>query len=204
MNKKHLNLEEELILQQLRLEQEVTKFNILEKLNESESILSGLLPENVNFKLEYAESLGSGFVLPLNVRGVFLLEGRPKRRYYSAEDLKESTTNPINKRFPIKQDHREGETSVIVGIVERLEYDEKIVLKDGSVKPGLKFWGHINDETTARNILDGIITDVSVTVYAGRESFNEKYGIVGKQLVYSELSTVVRGSVKGNYIVPDL
>lgn len=204
MNKEHLDLEEELILQQLRLEQEIIRGNILKNLNKSESILNGLLPENINFKLEYAESLGEGFVLPLKVRGIFLVEGKPKRRYYLGEDLKESISNPANKRFPIKQDHREDETSPIVGVVERLSYDPNIKLENGNIKPGLRFWGHINDETTARNILDGIIKDVSVTVYAGKESYDEKYGIIGKKLVYSELSTVVKGSVRGNYIEPDM
>ena len=204
MNRELIELEEELIIEQLRLEQEAIKLDILSKLDRAESLFSKSVPETITFNIDFAESLGKGLTLPLMVRGVFLVESRPKRRFYLAEELQKAVVNPMNKRFPIKQDHRDGETSVIIGVVEKLVFDNYITLNDGSVKAGIRFWGHINDETTARNILDGIITDVSVTVYAEKEQHDNKYGLVGRGLTFSELSTVVTGSVNGNFIEPDL
>jgi len=153
-----------------------------------------LIPKVEVLKAEIviSEQLSKKLVLPVKVRGRFLREGRPMRRYYTKEELKKSVNNPINKRFPLMLDHRDMEASTIIGVVTKILYDNN----DGSIK-----WsGHINDETFARNVLDEIINEVSVTVYSGVEEFDESLGIVGKDLTYKELSLVMKGAVKGNFI----
>ena len=149
--------------------------------------------EMVSIKIESAESLSKTLVLPLKVRGVFLTEGMPKARYYSKEALKESANNPINARFPIMLDHADKEVSKIVGVVDKIEYDDSI--------RGLRWWGHINDETFARNIIDGIITDVSVTVFSGKLVNSDK-GPSASMLTFKELSLVQDGADPNNTIEP--
>lgn len=147
--------------------------------------------EKLITKIEHSESLANRFVLPLKVRGLFLEEGRPAVKYYTADELRKSVQNPINQKFPIKLDHRNKEVSVIVGGVDRISFNEKL--------KAVMWFGHINNETFARNILDNLITDVSVTVDSDGIPSDE-FGIVGKNLIYAELSLVGDGAVGGNYI----
>jgi len=201
MNKKLLESEEELIVEQLRLEQELIRNNIIMKLDMVERLIDNKIPEIFRSGFKTAESLSKDFKLPLKVKGVFLTEGRPQRRWYGKEELYEATRNPKNQRFPIITDHRDSETSVIIGVVENLTFDPHIQLKDGSIRAGIRWKGHINDETSARNIFDRIINEVSVTVYS--EEYNDmKTGITGKKLFFSELSTVIHGAEIGNSIEP--
>lgn len=203
VNKELIENEENLIIEQLRLEQELTRTNLFNKLSMAEQLFNLALPEVLHTSFETAESLSKNFTLPLKVKGVFLTEGRPQRKFYPRNELLKSVSNPKNGRFPIMADHRDKETSVIIGVVERLTFDNNIQLKDGSIRPGIRWWGHINSETAARNILDRVINEVSVTVYS-EEHFDEKLGIAGKNLVFSELSTVIHGADAGNSIEPDL
>ena len=147
--------------------------------------------EKFTMTIDFAEQLSGELLLPLKVRGVFLKEGRPKKKYYSAQELDKSTNNPVNHKFPIMLDHKDKEAGKIVGVVDKIAYDDKI--------RGIRWWGHINDETFARNILDKIITDVSATIYSTTE-FDEILGTVGTDLTYGELSLVMKGAAEGNYI----
>jgi len=140
------------------------------------------------------EQLTGELTIPLKVRGVFLTEGRPRRKYYSKEELEKAASNPVNQRFPLMLDHKDNEAGQVVGIVDKIEYDD-------SVK-GLRWWGHINDERYARNVMDRAIQEASVTVYAD-EAYSEEYGVIGRDLTFKELSLVMKGADKGNYIEVD-
>ena len=131
------------------------------------------------------EQLSKNFSLPLKVRGVFLSEGRPKRKYYTAKELEKAASNSINKKFPLMLDHRDNEASTVIGMVTNIEYDSKV--------KGIRWWGHINDETFARNVADKAITEVSVTVFSD-ERYDEVYGVVGEDLGFKELSLVIAGA----------
>jgi len=147
--------------------------------------------EKLSFTLEAAEQLGKDLSLPLKVRGVFLTEGRPKRKYYFAEELRKSVDNPLNGRFPLMLDHKDNEAEKVIGIVDKIEYDESI--------RGLRWYGHINDETFARNVLDKAISEVSATIFSVTD-YDEEFGVVGRDLTFKELSLVMAGAEPDNYI----
>lgn len=140
--------------------------------------------ETVKSSAIFAEQLSS-VDLPLKVTGTMLSEGRPKLKYYSAEQLKKAVQNPLNQSFPIRLDHRDGEVASIVGRVDRIWYDER--LKE------ILYDGHINSELYARNILDKLITDVSATI-ASNTGVDAKLGIVGTNLIFTELSLIEDGA----------
>ena len=190
------------VIKRISLYRTLTRFGYLEyeKLsrlkilkNYYTSLNTGPLVDKVISEIQYAEQLAKGkkLTMPLKVRGVFLREGRPNKKYYYKEELKKSLLNPLNKKFPMMLDHRDKEASTIVGVVSKIEYDETI--------NGLKWWGHINDITFARNVMDGVISQVSATVYSVAD-YDETYGLLGKDLTFKELSLVISGAVDGNYI----
>ena len=151
--------------------------------------------ETFTANIECAEILGKGeFVLPLKVRGVFLTEGRPKAKYYTKEELQKAANNPVNNNFPLMLDHKDNEAGKVIGIVDKIKYDASI--------NGLRWWGHINDETFARNVLDGAIKDVSATIFSTSEH-DEQLGLVGRDLTFKELSLVIKGAEPQNYIEVD-
>jgi len=150
--------------------------------------------EKLIFKIETAEQLSKNISLPQKVRGVFLTEGRPLAKYYSAEELKKSINNPINSRFPLMLDHEDAKAGKIIGVVNKIEYDKSI--------KGLRWWGHINDETFARNVLDKIITEVSATIFS-KSKYDEIWGLMGLDLTFKELSLVLKGQEPNNYIEKD-
>ena len=141
--------------------------------------------------MEFAEKLSKNLVLPLKVKGIFLTEGRPKVKYYSAEELSKAADNPINQKFPLMLDHVDNEASKVVGMVDKIEYDPAL--------KGLRWWGHINSETFALNVMDGAIKQVSVTVLSSTD-VDASNGIVGKNLTFSELSLVRTGAEPRNTI----
>lgn len=145
------------------------------------------LTTNVNF----AEKLSKDLVMPLEVEGVFLTEGRPYKKFYTVEELRKAADNPVNHRFPLCLDHKDTEVSSIIGVVNDIWYDETI--------KGLRWSGEINDETMARNVLSGAISQVSVTVYSSQEN-DRSLGIVGKELLFKELSLVWKGAEPNNTI----
>ena len=169
-------------------EEQLSCLNKLKKHYISKDICS---EAKLTSKVEIIEQLSSKLVLPLKVRGVFLVEGRHLRKYYKAEQLKKSVSNPLNKKFRLAVDHRDKEAGSVIGMVDVIKYDDKI--------KGLRWFGHINSEVHALNVLDGVITEVSATIYSAEEYDNE-YGVVGLDPVYSELSLVLGGACKGNYI----
>ena len=150
--------------------------------------------ETLRVKIESAEALSKDLVLPLKVRGIFLTEGRPKVKYYSAKELEKSVHNPVNKTFPLMLDHKDREAGKIIGKVTQITYDPTI--------KGIRWWGHINSETFARNILDGTISEVSATIYSVSE-FTEANGLEGTNLTFKELSLVMEGAEPNNYIEVD-
>ena len=141
--------------------------------------------------IHFAEQLSDKLVLPLKVKGVFLTEGRHKVKYYKREVLEAATHNPINASFPLMLDHKDREAGSVVGRVTRIEYDDTI--------PGIKWWGHINNETHARNVMDGSITDVSATIYSSTD-YDEELGVVADDLVFKELSLCM-GAADGRAFV---
>lgn len=186
------------ILNKLSIRQSILRHSYLsmEKLSRLEKIKSyydkeqlSNMEEKVIFKIDYAEQLSSDFKLPLKVRGIFLKEGRPKKKYYTKEQMKLSVENSLNSSFPFCLDHKDAEVGKIVGKVDRIEYDDTIDV--------LRFYGHINSELYARNILDGVIKEVSATIYSDSE-YTSEYGLVATDLIFKELSLVWEGSVKGN------
>lgn len=151
--------------------------------------------ETFSVKIECAEQLASGdLILPLKVRGVFLTEGRPKAKFYLKEELKKAPENPVNQKFPLMLDHKDNEAGKVIGMVDKISYDESI--------KGLRWWGHINDETFARNVLDGAITDVSATIYSTSD-YTKEQGLVARDLTFKELSLVMKGAEKNNFIEVD-
>jgi len=150
--------------------------------------------EKLSVKIETSESLEKVFKLPLKVRGVFLTEGRPKRKYYPAEELKKAVDNPVNAKFALMLDHEDTKAGKVIGMVDKISYDEQI--------RGIRWWGHINDETFARNVSDGAIKEVSATIYSVEE-YDETLGVVGRDLAFKELSLVLAGAEPNNLIEVD-
>lgn len=172
-----------LCLERLSRLTELTEF--YEKSSES------LNSEQFVSKMSTVEQLSDKFELPLLVHGVFLSEGQPYKKWYSGEELRKAADNPVNQSFPLMLDHKHTEAAYIVGKVTKISYDPNI--------RALRWWGHINDETHARNVLDGVVSEVSVTVYA--EDVRDGTGqIHGTNLTFGELSLVRKGRDKKNSI----
>lgn len=176
------------------------KYSGLEKLRRLEQLSVYYAKNQVPTKelligtLEVTEKLTKNLVLPLKVRGMFLKEGRPMSKFYIVEELIASTKNPANQKFPIMLDHRNQHASTVIGIINKVTY--------AKVNKSVRFFGHINDETHARNVIDKAITEVSVTVNS-LSDFDEEHGLIGRNLTFEELSLVMDGSVRGNFIEED-
>jgi hypothetical protein len=152
--------------------------------------------ENLQSHVECSEQLSKkDFSLPLKVRGVFLTEGRPKKKYYLASELQKAVKNSINKKFPLMLDHKGTEVGQVIGMVDEIWYDKSI--------KGIRWRGHINDERFARNVLDGIITDVSATIFSTSD-YDDTHGLIGVDLTFQELSLVMEGAEKKNSIEVDI
>jgi len=173
--------------------EKLSRLKILEDFYESKQEIAET--EKLSFKIECAEELKKGeLVLPLKVRGVFLTEGRPQLKYYSAEELEKSINNPLNLKFPLMLDHKDSEAGKIIGRVDKISYDSSI--------RGIRWWGHINDETFARNVMDGVINQVSATIYSASEH-TSKNGLTARDLTFKELSLVLDGAEPHNSIEVD-
>ena len=193
---KYLELEENLFKEQLSVERHQRVKAYIQRLDERLAELTLPKGEHVKTSIKSAESLNKlDMEIPLKVKGVFLTEGRPKARFYSSDELEKASKNASNQSFRIMQDHRNDETSMIVGKVDSIQYD--------SVIKGIRWIGHINDERTARNILDKLIDEVSVTVFSTKD-WSDKYGVIGYNLEFSELSTVIKGAEPKNSLEPVL
>jgi hypothetical protein len=149
--------------------------------------------EKVGCDVKTTEELakGSKFKLPLKIKGKMLGEGRHKIRFYNKQELLKATKNPANKKFPLKVDHRKDEVASIIGGVDDIYWDD--------IDNCIRYIAHINDETQARNAVDGLITDVSVNIDA-INYVDEQLGLCGKDLDFLELSFVVDGAYEGNTV----
>lgn len=150
--------------------------------------------EKMSSVLESSEALSSDLKMPLKVRGIFLTVGRHKKKFYTEDELIKSVSNPINQKIPLCLDHRDSEVGSIIGVVDKLEYDPSI--------KGIRWYGHLNSEQYARNVLDGVITDVSATIYSTSDYGDN--GLEGRELVYKELSLVWDGACKDAMVEVDI
>jgi len=139
------------------------------------------------------EQLAKKLVLPLKIKGTFLKVGRPLARFYSEEEIKKGIQN-TTVPFPIHNDHRDKETSTMVGTITKIFWDDK--------EKVAKYVGHINDETSARNVLDGIVNQISATINSVKV-FDPEEGLVGKDLSFSEISLVILGAEESNTLLID-
>jgi len=172
--------------------EKLSRLNILFDYYSSKELMPS--DESLLSNIEYPDMLSKEITLPLKVHGIFLSEGKPKHKYYSSDELEKSTKNPINQSFPLMLDHRANEVGKIIGKVDRIEYDPKI--------KALRWYGHINNETFARNVLDGVITQVSASIYS-TTVIDRENGVSGKDLVFKELSLVMAGAEPQNSIFVD-
>ena len=151
--------------------------------------------EKLSISIKTTENLSANdkITSPIKVKGKMLGVGRHKKRFYTEEELKKSVemykANPTI--IPIKVDHRVKEAGATIGLVDLLIWDveNKIV----------RYEGHINDLTHARNIRDRAITDVSASIQSFEE-VDPLLGIVGLEPEYVELSVVHKGAFTGNTI----
>jgi len=155
-----------------RLQSLQNYYETLDKIPTKEKVLTAVIS---------AEQLGSKLVLPLKVKGVFLTEGRHKKKYYTKEELKKAAANSLNQRIPLMLDHKNAEAGMIVGTVTKIWYDDSI--------NGIRWSGNINDQTFALNVLDGTISQVSATIFSDAQ-YDETYGLIGTDLIFDELSLV--------------
>jgi hypothetical protein len=181
-----------LVRYQYTTQEKLSRLNILTDYYKTKSNESSI--EKLSTKFEISEQLGKDLKLPLKVRGVFLTEGRPQRKYYPAEELMKATENSLNANFPLMLDHKDKEAGKVIGMVDKIRYDEQL--------RGIRWWGHINDETFARNVMDKAIKEVSATIYSVEE-YDENLGIVGRDLTFKELSLVLSGAEPNNYVEVD-
>jgi len=176
----YIKCEEKLIRAQLELRRRI-------KTNEALSKTS----ETIGITLKTSEhlSIDGKVSLPLKIRGKMLGVGRHKERFYTEKELRWSVGFHQGKSIPIKLDHRDKEVASIVGAIDKLIWDD--------TEKAVRYEGHINDETQARNILDNVVREVSATIDSIRE-YDMTLGIMGVQPEYHELSLVVKGAYTGN------
>jgi len=183
-----MEINSKLLIEQLNLLEKSKETKLIEKLD---SFLDkSLIPEKLSFKVIVGEKLAD-LSIPYPVKGYFLSEGRPKRRFYPAEELEKAVKNPKNKTFRLILDHFGDKASAVVGKVSDIYYDKE------TKKIGWS--GHINDLLTARNVDDKVLTEVSATIY-GEEYYDEINGLSCKNLEFDELSIVIKGSDPSNSI----
>ena len=189
----YLKSEEQLVRAQLSVEQELRHLELLSKLSQTYNQLKAMIPEKmpVSMKAEETLSIKDNIVLPLKVIGTMLGIGRHKIRYYTEEELKKAVPANAGKRIPVKLDHKKDEAASTIGLVDRIFWDD--------VKKAIMFEAHINDETQARNVLDGAVNQVSAGILSV-PALDIRLGVVGKDLEFTELSFVEEGAFKGNTV----
>lgn len=187
----YIKSEERLIAEELKLTTRLRQTEILSKLDSAMIKTQGRLPEQITSPIKTAENLSTtdNLILPLKIVGRMLGVGRHKVRYYKAEELKKSVERYVNKVIPIKVDHKRNEVGATVGAVDRIYWDDN--------EQVIKYEGHINDATQARNILDGVVKEVSASIDSVM-AFDPQYGVTGQDPEYAELSLVEEGAFKGN------
>ena len=172
------------------LEEEL-KHTLLVELDHAIETLSKPTEEKVGVEMLTQEDLtAKDLVLPLQVKGTMLGPGVFKTRFYKKEQLKTAVEN--FKPFEIRLDHMKDGKRYVIGLVDKVEWledEEKIA-----------YWGHINDETHARTVLDGLV-QVSVSTLAN-DIYEPGLGKVGYGIKFKELSLVDEGAYPENSIEP--
>ena len=188
----YLENEQKLVKEQLRAATRLKYIEMLSKLDSISCDLQSQIPEQITANIKSEENLGIGdtLTLPLRVVGRMLGIGRHKFKYYTEEELKKSI-DTFKGRIPFKLDHKREETSSTVGAVDNIYWDD--------TEKAIMYEGHINDETQARNIIDGVVREVSAGILS-ETKVDMKFGITGLNLEYTELSLVEKGSYQGNTI----
>ena len=177
-----IKTEEKLINSQLNILKCIKEKEVLSKIDNFYSKIEDHLPSKIFVTMKVAEELSDGkFKMPLKIRGKMLGVGRHKNRFYSEEELKKSIEINKGKKIPLKVDHRLEEISANIGLIDRIYWSES--------NKAVMYEAHINDETHARNVLDGVETEVSASIFS-RKDFDQVLGIVWRDLEYSELSIV--------------
>ena len=185
-----MKLKTKLVLEQLSYLEAKKRQDLLDKMNKlvSEKVDTELICEKLN-----------AIDIPYPVHGYFLSEGKPKNRYYFAEDLAKAPENPVNQRFPIIFDHNLGKAESIIGMVTKIWYDP--------IKKAIGYRGHLNAELPALNVKDRAIKSVSATIFG--QEFQSNFGLSCRGLIFKELSLVEAiipgisgGADKMNSIMP--
>ncbi len=166
---------------------DVAENKVVSLLSEMESLSSG--KDVIISKIKCPESLSlcDKFELPLYVHGDMIGVGKHKSRYYTADELQRGVER-FNK-MAFKLDHIRDRVGSTVGAVDKLIWDpdRQVVIYEA----------HINDETHARNILDGVVNEVSVTTEA-INLVDLSYGVIASDIDFVELSLIESGAYSGN------
>ena len=188
-----IKTEEKLIREQEKISNEIKQLEMLSKIDTVINKIENKMPEQISCTIKTSEQLSKDgtIQLPLPIRGKMLGIGRHKSKFYTKEELMKSveTFKNITIQMPCKVDHKIKEVMATIGAIDRLFWDE--------TEQVIKYEGHINDETQARNILDRVVKEVSASIFS-EEYIHPVYGFSGKELEYGELSLVEKGSFKGN------
>jgi len=188
----YIKQEEKLIKAELTVRECIKQKETLEKIDAILRRYDTRTPEKLSCQMKTAEHLSKKMLsIPLKVRGKMLGVGRHKERYYTTTELMKAVKKYEDKKFPIKLDHRDKEVASIVGVVDRIFWIPS--------ENAIGYDGHINDKTMALNILDGVVNDVSATIFSMKD-FDEQLGVIGFDLDFTELSLVTDGAYKDNTI----
>ena len=141
------------------------------------------LPERTEEKMTYnslkiVSELKGGKIVPLTIRGTALKEGNWNGLYYPTEEIRNAAILLQNK--PLMLDHSKS-VKDIVGRVNRTWFDETFKT--------LEFEAEVLQEDVARNIIEGLITSVSVGVIVDR--VREGSNLVARNYAFKELSLIL-------------
>lgn len=188
-----LDTEEKLINVQININDSIKERETLSKIDNAIDVLDNEVKtlEQLSVTIKDAEMLSSSFKLPLKIKGRMLGIGRHAAKYYTEIELRKAVELYKGKHIPLKIDHRENEVGSTIGRVDEIYWDE--------INKCIRYKAHINDETHARNVVDGVTDDVSASIYANK-AYDVMLGLVGKNLEFSELSLVYNGAYKENDI----
>ena len=192
-----LKQEEKLIKSELTIRNTIKSVETLAKIDAILNKHKVSEPEKLSVDIKTAEHLSRNgkLKLPLRIRGTMLGVGRHHLKFYTADALRLSVQKYKGKRIPIKLDHRDREVGSTIGSIDSIAWSPKL--------NAITYKGHINDETHARNLLDGLFTDVSATIYSVK-GFDNILGVIGTDLEYDEVSIVKEGAFKGSSIKLDI
>ena len=186
-----IKCEEKLISAEMTIRDCIKQKEVLNKIDNILSKNDSRTSEKLSVTYKTSEHLSKEgkLILPLNIKGKMLGIGRHKDRYYGKEELIKSAEKYKERKFPLKLDHREKESGSTIGMVDLIYWDNE--------SQCIKYEAHVNDETHARNIVDGGHTDVSATIYSV-QLYDDKLGVIATDLDFSELSIVVIGAYEDN------